>query len=293
MQAFGAWIVAERGMADNTMTAYTADILKYLDFLGEEGVDIKNADLNNLHTFVASMHDLGISTRTQARIISSLRSFYQFMKMEGRIDTNPALLLELPRIGLHLPEVLTVAEIDSIIAACDPNQLLGRRNRAMLEMLYGCGLRVSELVSLALGDLYLDEEFIIIKGKGSKERLVPMNPVAVDTIKNWLNDDRPQLPVKAPDRETVFLNQRGARLTRNMVFLIVKRLAKEAGIDKNISPHTFRHSFATHLLEGGAPLHAIQQMLGHVSISTTEMYLHIDRTQLRQQILAYHPRNNR
>ena len=293
LKSFGAWLVAERGMAENTMVSYCSDIVKFLDFIERENIDLISPDTEHLHHFIASMHDLGISSRTQARIISSLRSFYYFLKMEGRIESNPALLIELPRIGLHLPEVLTVNEIDNIINACHEEELLGRRNKTMIEMLYSCGLRVSELVNLKLGDLYLEEGFIIIKGKGSKERLVPMNPTVIDTLKLWINEDRGAMPQKSGEEEFVFLNQRGRRLTRNMVFIIIKNLAVEAGIAKNISPHTFRHSFATHLLEGGAGLHAIQQMLGHSSISTTELYLHIDRTQLRQQILAYHPRNNR
>lgn len=278
-------------MTQNTCISYIFDVTKFLVYLEDINKDPEKIELDDLHYFIAQMHDLGISPRTQARLISAIRSFYTFLKMEGRITNNPALLLELPRIGLHLPEVLTIEEIDLMISNCDASDLLGRRNAAIIEVLYSCGLRVSELVNLQTGNLYLDQDFIIIKGKGQKERLIPISTKAKKALEDWLLEDRPELPEKPGESHTVFLNRRGGRLTRNMIFIIIKDLAKKAEIKKNISPHTLRHSFATHLLDGGAGLHAIQQMLGHESIATTEIYLHIDRSQLREQILSFHPRN--
>ena len=285
-------MLAERGMTVNTCNSYISDIAKYLDYLDTEKKNACDIEIKDLHGFVAQIHDLGISTRSQARLISAIRSYYNFLKLEGRISTNPALLLELPNIGLHLPEVLTIEEIDSIIACCDDNDILERRNSTMLEVLYSCGLRVSELVNLQLGNLFLDESFIIIHGKGNKERIVPLSSTAQNALIDWITIDRPTL-LRTNEEKTIFLNRRGRPLTRNMIFIIIKQLAEKAGIQKNISPHTFRHSFATHLLDGGAGLHAIQQMLGHEDISTTEIYLHIDRTQLREQIMTYHPHNRK
>lgn len=291
LKSYNAWLLAERGMTDNTCMSYSSDVEKLLAFFNEENKNVIDAEIDDLQGFVASVHDLGVSARTQARIISAIRSFFTFLKIEGLKKTNPALLLELPRIGFHLPEVLSVEEIDAMIAACDTTELLGRRNLAMIEVLYSCGLRVSELVNLQLGNLYLDEGFLLIRGKGNKERLVPISHTAIKALTEWITLDRPEIPARTGHEQIVFLNRRGSSLTRNMVYLIAKQLAEAAGITKSISPHTLRHSFATHLLDGGAGLHAIQQMLGHSSIATTELYLHIDRSQLREQILAYHPRN--
>lgn len=291
LQSYGAWLLAERGMTENTLTSYISDIKRFIEYVELNGLELKSVTIDNLHDYISGIHDLGISARSQARIISSLRSFYNFLKIEGKIDANPALLLELPRLGLHLPEVLSIEEIDAMIAASDPSDVLGRRNRVIIEMLYSCGLRVSELVNLQLENLYLDEGFITVKGKGNKERLIPMSSTAVNAVREWLAEDRVDFPVQPKERETVFLNRRGGRLTRNMVFIIVRNLAESAGVKKTISPHTLRHSFATHLLDGGASLHVIQQMLGHSSISTTEIYLHVDRSKLRDQILLFHPRN--
>lgn len=291
LKSYKAWLIAERGLAENTLSSYTSDIDKLIEFFQQENKPIESLEIDDLQAFVAAVHDLGVSPRSQARIISGLRSFFTFLKIEGLKATNPALLLEQPRIGFHLPEVLSVEEVDAMLAACDRGDLLGRRNHAMIELLYSCGLRVSELVSLQLGNLFLEEGFLIVKGKGSKERLVPMSHSAVEALREWIVSDRPQIPSKPGQEQTVFLNRRGSSLTRNMVFIIVKQLAETAGINKTISPHTLRHSFATHLLDGGAGLHAIQQMLGHSSIATTELYLHIDRSQLRDQILTFHPRN--
>ncbi len=289
---FGAWITAEKGMAMNTHSAYASDVKKLITFLDCKSRPVTETTPDDLHEFIAGMHDLGISARTQARIISSLRAFFTFLKVEGRAMSNPANLLEMPHIGEHLPEVLTLREIDAMIAACDTSDILGRRNAAIIEMLYSCGLRVSELVTMPVSDIYLDEAFMLVHGKGSKQRFVPLSPSAMKAVKDWLSIDRPDILLDKKDPGTVFVNRRGQSLTRVMIFYIVRRLANDAGITKKISPHTLRHSFATHLLEGGAPLNAIQMMLGHTSISTTEIYLHIDRTELRRQILQYHPANH-
>lgn len=289
---FGAWLIAEKGMAENTNSAYASDVRKLMAFLHDRSRKITETTPEDLHGFIAGMHDLGISPRTQARIISSLRTFFSFLKIEGRAMSNPATLLEMPHIGEHLPEILTLPEIDGMIASCDTSGILGRRNAAIIELLYSCGLRVSELAALPISDIYLDEEFILVRGKGSRQRLVPMSPSAEKAVTGWLASDRPALVADKKDPGTLFLNRRGKPLTRVMVFYIVRGLAKEAGITKTISPHTLRHSFATHLLEGGASLNAIQLMLGHTSIATTEIYLHMDRTELRRQILQYHPSNH-
>lgn len=290
-RSFSAWLTAERGMTENTREAYLSDILKFQQTLASSGKEADKVSTEDLHGFVAAMHDLGISPRTQARFISSLRSFYTFLKLEGLTSVNPALQLEMPHIGLHLPEVLTVEEINTMIGECDISDILGRRNRAMMELLYSCGLRVSELVNLQLDNIYPDESYLMISGKGNKQRIVPVSDTALHLLLSWITDDRPTLDIQPKAENTVFLNRRGNALTRNMVFIIVRQLAELAGIDKTISPHTLRHSFATHLLEGGAPLNIIQQMLGHSSIATTEIYLHVDRTRLRDEILLYHPRN--
>ena len=233
---------------------------------------------------------MGISSRSQARIISGIKSFFRFLKLENQIENNPTLLLESPRIGQKLPEVLSIEEIDNMISCIDLSSNEGQRNRAIIETLYGCGLRVSELINLEINKIFFEEEYIVVKGKGNKERLVPISTIAINEIKLYL-DDRSHLNIKPGEENILFLNRRGRRLTRVMIFYIIKQLAELAGIRKDISPHTLRHSFASHLLEGGANLRAIQQMLGHESIATTEIYIHIDRTRLRDEILTYHPRN--
>jgi integrase/recombinase XerD len=245
---------------------------------------------SDLQQFVAQLNDLGISSRSQARIISGIKSFYKFLLIEDFLRVDPTELLESPKIGTKLPEVLSVDEINRILDSVDLSAPTGQRNRAMLEVLYSCGLRVSELVRLRYPDIYFDEEFIRIEGKGRKQRLVPISQAAIHEIKNYLYDRR-RITVQKGSEDILFLNQRGAGLSRVMVFHIIKAQAELAGIKKTISPHTFRHSFATHLLEGGANLRAIQQMLGHEKITTTELYTHIDREFLRQEIIAHHPRN--
>ena len=291
LKAFGAWLTAERAMTPNTRDAYTSDARKLIDYFAAMGVSPVEIDIDRLHNFLAEVHELGISPRSQARVISAIRSFFAFLKIEGRIANNPALLLDMPRIGLHLPEVLTVDEIDRMLACCNKDDILERRNATMIELLYSSGLRVSELVGLTFANLYLDKRLLLVRGKGRKERLVPLSSMAIESLQQWIEEDRPQLPEQPEARDVLFLNRRGRALTRNMVFIIIKNLAAKAGITKTVSPHTLRHSFATHLLDGGAPLHAIRLMLGHASIATTELYLHIDRSQLREQILTYHPRN--
>lgn len=292
IDAYEAYLILERGLSDNTREAYVRDVGKLVRYLETETVTLREVTTDTLRAFAADLFDLGISPRTQARIVSGIKSFFRFMKLEGYLDSNPSLLLESPALRRHLPEVLRVDEIDAMIGAIDMEKAEGQRNRAIMETLYGCGLRVSELINLEISKLYFDELFIMVHGKGDKERIVPISPQAIREIKDYL-PDRALLPVKRGEENILFLNRRGHRLTRVMIFYIIKQLAEAAGIRKEVSPHTLRHSFATHLLEGGANLRAIQQMLGHEDISTTEIYLHIDRSMLRAEILAHHPRNAR
>ena len=285
-----AYLMLERGLSENTRQCYLDDAKKLINYLNSNNLELKDVTLDTLHNFIAELHDLGISSRSQARIISGIKSFFRFLKLENHIDNNPSLLLESPRIGRKLPEVLSIEEIDEMISCIDLSTNEGQRNRAIIETLYSCGLRVSELINLEINKIFLEEEYIVIKGKGNKERIVPISTVAIHEIMLYL-EDRKHLDIKPGEENILFLNRRGRRLTRVMIFYIIKQLAELAGIRKEISPHTFRHSFATHLLEGGANLRAIQQMLGHESISTTEIYIHIDRTRLREEILTFHPRN--
>lgn len=285
-----AYLMLERGLSDNTRLCYQSDLDRLNTWLGEAGISLTDADFDCLQGFVIDLHDLGISPRSQARILSGIKSFYKYLKLEGLIENNPTLLLESPRLGRRLPEVLSVEEIDTMIDAIDMTKPEGQRNRAIIETLYGCGLRVSELCNLELGNINFKDELLMVIGKGDKQRLVPMSPTSIEEINLWLND-RAGINPKHGEEGIVFISRRGKRLTRVMVFYIVRQLAELAGIKKTISPHTLRHSFATHLLEGGANLRAIQQMLGHESISTTEIYLHLDNSHLREEILKYHPRN--
>lgn len=290
---YAAHLVMERGLSDNTRNSYLFDIEKFLDWLPGTGVTLRDVELSHLREFMASLHDLGISPRSQARIVSGLRSFFHYLRMEHYIEIEPTELLESPQIGFHLPEVLTVGEIDSMIAAIDPWSREAVRNRAIIEVLYGCGLRVSELCNLETSRLALDEGYLVVRGKGSKERLVPLSDVTASAIKEYLVI-REKTQVKKGDEPILFISgKRGTRLSRITIFRLVQELAALAGINRPVSPHTLRHSFATHLLEGGANLRAIQQMLGHDSIGTTEIYLHVDRSRLRQEILNFHPRNRR
>lgn len=291
-QEYDLYLMMEKGMADNTRESYRRDVDKLLGYLAAEGVGLRDVTIDTLRMFLGDLHDVGIAERSQARIVAGVRSFFHFMVMEGYLDANPSELLETPRIGVHLPEVLTVQEIDDMIAAVDMTKAEGQRDRAIIETLYGCGLRVSELVNLEISKVFPDEGYLVVTGKGNKERMVPMSDTSIAEIASWM-EDRGLLSVKPGEENRLFLNRRGGRLTRERIFQIVKGLAEAAGIRKSISPHTLRHSFATHLLEGGANLRAIQQMLGHESIATTQIYLHLDRGALREDILMFHPRSHR
>ncbi len=290
LQRYAAWLLLERGLSANTRTAYLTDATRLADWLEAQGQTPESASTDTLRAHIAELHAMGISARSQARVISSVKSLYRFMRLERIIAENPALLLDAPRIGRHLPEVLTVEEVDAMLAAIDPTGPHAQRNRTIIELLFSCGLRVSELTELEISRLNLSLGYLTVTGKGSKERMVPMSPSAIAELTDWLAE-RESYPVRAGHENYVFLNRLGRRLTRVMVFYIVRDLARDAGIRKEISPHTLRHSFATALLEGGANLRAIQQMLGHESIATTEIYLHMDNTRLRAEILQHHPRS--
>ena len=286
------YLKLQRNFSANTLDAYQRDLQRLLTWLRQTDVDPLNASLADLQLFAAGLHDTGIGARSQCRILSGVRSFYRFLMLDGYRDDDPTELLESPQLGQHLPEVLSTDEVDQLEASIDLSKPEGHRNRAIIEVLFSCGLRVSELVTLKLSNLYLDEQFLRINGKGSKERLVPISPRAISELHLWF-DDRCRLTIKPGEEDYVFLNRRGTHLTRVMILIMIKRQAQEAGITKTISPHTLRHSFATALLEGGADLRAIQALLGHESIGTTEIYTHLDVTTLRREILEHHPRNAR
>ena len=290
IRKYQQYLKLEKALSANTLDAYLTDLNKLLCFLKTENIDMLAVTLDDLQRFAAGLHDIGIHPRSQARILSGIKSFFHFLVMADYRENDPSELLEGPKIGFKLPEVLTVEEIDTIISTVDMSKKEGQRNRAILETLYSCGLRVSELCNLKLSELYFDEGFIKVEGKGSKQRLVPISPRAIKEIKYWLLD-RNLGKIKKGFEDYVFLARWGNSISRILVFHLIKELAEKAGITKNISPHTFRHSFATHLLEGGANLRAIQCMLGHESIATTEIYTHIDRNMLRSEIIEHHPRN--
>jgi len=282
----------QRNMSANTMDAYARDLDKLLVFLENEGKQPEQVVLSDLQTFAAGLHDIGIGPRSQCRILSGVRSFYRFLVMDGYMDNDPTELLESPVLGEHLPEYLTPQEVDQLKASIDLSKPEGHRNRAIIEVLFSCGLRVSELVSLQWSQVYAEERFLRIMGKGSKERLVPISDLALKEVDNYL-PWRNSLKIKAGEEDYVFLNRRGGHLTRTMILIMLKEQALEAGIQKTISPHTLRHSFATALLEGGADLRVIQALLGHESIGTTEIYTHLSMQMLRQEVLNHHPRNMR
>lgn len=290
VRAYVRYLKLQRNMSGNTLDAYQRDLRKLLDYLEREQKSVRDVELADLEHFSAGLHDIGIHPRSQCRILSGVRSFFKFLQLDGYRDDDPTELLESPQIGDHLPEVLTTEEVDRLEASIDLSKWEGHRNRAIIEVLFSCGLRVSELVNLKLSDLYLDEEYVRVMGKGSKERLVPISHKAIDELKYWFYD-RNLMKIKPGEEDFVFLNRRGAHLTRTMILIMIKTQAKEAGIQKTISPHTLRHSFATALLEGGADLRFIQALLGHEDIGTTEIYTHIDTSTLRQEILEHHPRN--
>jgi integrase/recombinase XerD len=288
---FESFLRLEKGLSANSIAAYRTDIHKLVSFLEIRNMDLppEQVDRKLLQQFLGWISELGLSARSQARILSGLKAFYHHLLLEDRMEKDPTALLEGPKLGRKLPEVLTVYEIDSILSVIDLSKAEGRRNKAMLEVLYSCGLRVSELVDLKLTNIYRSEGFVRVIGKGDKERLVPISGKALKEIDLYM-PDRNSVVVKPGNEDYLFLNRRGHKLSREMVFMVIRDLVKAAGIKKTVSPHTFRHSFATHLVEGGADLRAVQEMLGHESILTTEIYTHLDREYLRDAILSFHPR---
>jgi len=292
IKGFKAFLQLERSLSHNSVEAYIRDIEKLTQYFEIQGIQTNPEEikLKQLQDFLKWVNELGMSARTQARVISGIKAFYKYLLLENIIKENPTELLESPKLGRKLPDTLNIEEIDHIISAIDRSKPEGERNKAMLETLYSSGLRVSELVNLKISNLFFKEGFIKIIGKGDKERIVPIGSIAMKHINIYLDNVRVHVPVKKSAEDILFLNRRGNKLTRNMVFLIIKGLAEKAGIHKKISPHTFRHSFATHLIEGGADLRAVQEMLGHESITTTEIYLHLNREYLRDTIMKYHPR---
>ncbi len=293
LKKYKSYITLEQGLSNNTREAYLHDVEKLFTYFEDEKIDFLKVELEHFHSFAAALMDVGIGERSIARILSGVRSFYKFLVLDGYLEQDPTELLESPKIGKHLPEVLSVEEIDAIEGVIDVSTPEGQRDRAAIEMLYSCGLRVSELCNLLLSDLFLDEGFLRVTGKGNKQRLVPISERAIRELKSWFAF-RDSINIKPGEEDYVFISAaRKKHLSRITVFHNIKVYAEQAGIQKTISPHTFRHSFATHLLEGGANLRAIQTMLGHESISTTEIYTHIDRRFLRDQILQHFPRNQK
>lgn len=289
LKGFKRYLVLEKSYSPNTIEAYVRDVEKMLEFFDEAGVDYKSPKLEDFTNFLVEISSMGIAVRSQARIISGIKQFYKYLVVEDILKDSPAELVEAPKIGRHLPSVLSVEEIDAIKGAIDLSKPEGHRNRAIIETMYSCGLRVSELVNLKMSNVFFDEKYVRVEGKGSKQRLVPISDTAIRDINNYLPWRR-GLEIKPGNSDYLFLNRRGSKLTRQMVFIMIKKFAEEAGVKTELSPHTLRHSFATHLLEGGANLRAIQQMLGHESILTTEIYTHISMDSLRNAISEFHPR---
>ncbi|MCS6935029.1 MAG: site-specific tyrosine recombinase XerD [Chitinophagales bacterium] len=292
IKGFRYYLQLEKGLSENSIQAYLRDVTKLSRFISETTLVSSPTQVtaDHLRAFIKALHDVGLDAHTQARIISGIKAFYKYLMAEEILRDNPAELLDTPRLSRKLPDTLSFEEVNSLLQSIDLSAPEGTRNRAILETLYGCGLRVSELTALRISHLHLDSGFVRVIGKGNKERLVPIGEEAAKHIKNYLQYVRPAVPVKRGEEDIVFLNRLGRRLSRVMVFYIIKSCAKVAGIRKTISPHTLRHSFATHLVEGGADLRAVQEMLGHASITTTEIYTHLDREYLRQTIMQYHPR---
>lgn len=284
------YLKLERNYSSNTIEAYQRDLRYLLQFAEEQGLALADVELEHLEQFAMGLHEKGIGARSQARILSGVRSFYRFMVLDGYMEEDPTELLPSPQIGKYLPEYLSVKEVDKLESAIDLSKWEGQRNKAIIEVLFSCGLRVSELVSLKLSDIFEEEKFVRVLGKGNKERLVPISPKAIQELHYWYID-RNLMKIKPGEEDYVFLNRRGAHLTRTMILIMIKQTAKDAGIQKTISPHTLRHSFATALLKGGADLRAIQAMLGHEDIGTTEIYTHLETSDLRKEILEHHPRN--
>ena len=292
LDGFRAYLLLERSLSDNTLKSYNFDVQKLLTYFSEKNINYKEAKLSDFQSFIVFLNDLGIASTSQARIISGVKSFYTYLLSEDIIDDDPTQLLEMPKLSRYLPTVLSLEEIDLLKSVIDLSKPDGQRSRAMIEVLYSCGLRVSELIELKISNIYPQEGFIQVFGKGSKQRLVPISELALNEISMYMID-RNLLDIKPGEEDFLFLNQRGSHLTRQSVFNLIKKSAMDAGIKTVISPHTLRHSFATHLLEGGADLRVIQELLGHESILTTEIYTHIDMTYLRDTILSYHPRNKK
>jgi integrase/recombinase XerD len=292
INGFKAYLQLEKSLSGNSVEAYLHDVTKVTQFLELQKLQLgpEKVELHHLQSFLQWISELGMSARTQARVISGLRAFYRYLLLENIVQHDPTAILDLPRIGLKLPVTLNVKEIDLLISKIDLSKPEGKRNKAMLETLYGCGLRVSELVTLRISNLFFKDGFIRVTGKGDKERLIPVGSIAQAEISYYLSDVRPHISVKKGHEDVLFLNRMGTGLSRIMIFTMIKKLATSAGIKKQISPHTFRHSFATHLVEGGADLRAVQEMLGHESITTTEIYTHLDKEYLRSTIIEFHPR---
>jgi len=290
---FVSFLKIERGLAENSILAYQNDVKKLQDFSESSKLEVRDITFDHLKNFVKELYDLGLSARSQSRIISGIKQFFNYLVLENEIETDPSELIEMPKIGQKLPEVLSIEEIDTLIDAIDLSKNEGHRNKAILETLYSCGLRVTELVNLKFEELFFDEGFIRVIGKGNKQRLVPVSGSVEKEIGIYNNTIRVHQSIQPGNESYVFLNRRGAKLTRVMIFTIIKDLCDKIGMKKNISPHTFRHSFATHLLEGGANLRAIQEMLGHESITTTEIYTHLDQKFLKEAIISFHPRNKK
>jgi integrase/recombinase XerD len=290
---FSNYLKLEKSLSENSIKAYVSDIEKLQQFCDMQIklTALQNLTTSNITNFIEWLNNIGLCSRSQARIISAIKSFYNYLELEKIIENNPSSLLESPKIGFYLPTVLTIEEIDKLLGAIDLSKPLGHRNKAMLEVLYSCGLRVSELTGLLISNVYFKDDFIKIRGKGNKERLVPISPKAKKEIMHYFDSFRKHIKPAPGHSDILFLNRRGKQLTRVMIFTIIKELAQLTGIKKNISPHTFRHSFATHLIEGGADLRAVQEMLGHESITTTEIYTHLDKNYLREVIIQYHPRS--
>lgn len=295
IKGFSAFLKLEKSLSGNSIEAYHRDVIKLIQFLDYHQMDLQPADikLSHLQDFLKWINELGMSARSQARIISGLRTFFKYLLLENIIHANPAELLESPRLGRDLPDTLNVSEIQKLFDAIDLSSTEGERNKTMLEFLYGCGLRVSEMTNLKISDVRFNDGFISVIGKGNKQRLVPVGKGALKQMQTYLHLVRSHIKIQKGHEDFIFLNGRGKKISRVMVFYIIKNLAEKAGIRKTISPHTFRHSFATHLIEGGADLRAVQEMLGHASITTTEIYTHLDRDYLRSNILQFHPRSKR
>ena len=290
---FKSYLKIERSLSINSVDAYIRDIFKFSEYIKTNNISVLKTNLEDIRGFIKEINKIGISARSQARFISSIKSFYKFLLIEGFISNSPAELLASPKIGVKIPTVLSIDEINKLIKSIDLSSKHGERNRAIIETIYACGLRVTELINLKISNIFFKDNFLKIIGKGNKERLCPISNKTLSYLKIYINEIRNHSIIKEKDSDIVFLNNRGSKLSRVMIFLLLKKYAEIAGIKKNISPHTLRHSFATHLIDGGADLRAIQEMLGHQSITTTEIYTHLDKEYLRSNIISYHPRSNK